>query len=134
MILQFNISSFPNIWFPLRIYLTHKYFSWFEVWWIYCCTNIFCSKVGTTSGRKLRRGPEMELRRVERGQWRCPQYNFPIASIVFRIFAFYALYFCSTQGAEVNFPIIAVVMVKICLESTRIILKLQSLNHFRTWL
>ena len=50
----------------------------------YIATQIyFWSEVGTTSGRKLRRGPEMEPRRVDRGQWRCSQYNFPIASIVF---------------------------------------------------
>ena len=55
--------------------------------WQYMATQIyFWSEVGTTSGRKLRRGPEMEPRRVDRGQWRCSQYNFPIASIVFFYF------------------------------------------------
>ena len=69
---------------------------------------IFGGRIGTTSGRKLRRGPEMELRRVGRGQWRCPQYNFPIVRqlyfiFAFRISVFYASYATPNHGPESHF-------------------------------
>ena len=82
-------QSVPNnIWLPLTLSLP-----------VYWHTNIFLvggGRIGTTSGRKLRRGPEMELRRVGRGQWRCPQYNFPIVRQLYFIFAFRISVFCAS--------------------------------------
>ena len=73
-------------------------------------TNIFLDN----KWEEAKARPEMELRRVGGGQWRCSQYNFPIASIVFLYFSCCIFVFCTYVVLEgynrwicqqYNFPI-----------------------------